>query len=159
MVPDDAFTASHTGSEVVAGTGSTTVAIRKQPKLKRSSGNATNNARLAGSRKLSGAEYGAAKGQTSLASSAMRRSLSQDFLRDQAGSLQVPSKPLQIPVQLPLQLPASKIQLAAVGTRKWLKIEASGATSVLQVVIADVSGSICSICSDMLQIITRNYAG
>ncbi len=131
MVPDDAPTVTSNTSKVVVGNGNP--AVRKQPKLKRSSGSATNIARPSGPRKLSNAEYGAAKGQAGFASSTMRRSLSQDFARDSESSLQRPSKPLQVPVQLPLQLPVTKVHLAAVGTRKWLKIEASGATSVLQV--------------------------
>ncbi|DBA67446.1 TPA: hypothetical protein ACH3X2_001730 [Trebouxia sp. C0005] len=130
MVPDDAPTVTSNTSKNVVGNGNPSV--RKQPKLKRSSGSATNIARPSGPRKLSNAEYGAAKGQAGFASSTMRRSLSQDFTRDNESSLQRPSKPLQVPVQLPLQLPATKVHLAAVGTRKWLKIEASGATSVLQ---------------------------
>ena len=129
MVPDDAPTVTSNTSKVVVGNGN--LVVRKQPKLKRSSGSATNIARPSGPRKLSNAEYGAAKGQAGFASSTMRRSLSQDFTSE--SSLQRPSKPLQVPVQLPLQLPATKVHLAAVGTRKWLKIEASGATSVLQV--------------------------
>ena len=133
MVPDDVATAPDAASKTVPGASSNSVTFRKQPKLKKSSGSATNIARPSASRKLSGSEYVNAKGQAGLASSAMRRSLSQHFVRDYESSLQRPSKPLQIPVQLPLQLPASKVQLAAVGTRKWLKIEASGATSILQV--------------------------
>ena len=42
-------------------------------------------------------------------------------------------------LNMALQLPASKVHLAAVGTRKWLKIDASGATSILQVLIADAA--------------------
>ncbi|DBB04051.1 TPA: hypothetical protein ACH3X1_013106 [Trebouxia sp. C0004] len=130
MVPDEVPTVTSNISKVVIGNANP--AVRKQPKLKRSSGSATNIARPSGPRKLSNAEYGAAKGQAGFASSTMRRSLSQDFIRDSESSLQRPSKPLQVPVQLPLQLPATKVHLAAVGTRKWLKIESSGATSVLQ---------------------------
>ncbi len=133
MVPDDVPTVTSNVSKVAVGNGNPAITLRKQPKLKRSSGSATNIARPSVPRKLSNAEYGAAKGQAGFASSTMRRSLSQDFTRDSESSLQRPSKPLQIPVQLPLQLPATKVHLAAVGTRKWLKIEASGATSVLQV--------------------------
>ncbi len=131
MVPDDAPTVTSNTSMVVVGNGNPAVRKQAAPKLKRSSGSATNIARPSGPRKLSNAEYGAAKGQAGLVSPTMRRSLSQDFASE--STLQRPSKPLQIPVQLPLQLPATKVHLAAVGTRKWLKIEASGATSVLQV--------------------------
>ena len=106
-------------------------AVRKQPALKRSSGGAS---RPAGARKNSGAEYGSSKGQATVT---FRRSLSQtEFTKDfDTGitGLQRPSKPVQLPVQLPLQLPAGKVQLTAVGVRKWLKIEASGSTSILQV--------------------------
>lgn len=108
-----------------------TTAIRKQPALKRSSGGAS---KPAGNRKNSGAEYG--KGQTTVT---FRRSVSQtDFTKDFDDGItgfQRPSKPVQVPTQLPLQLPAGKVQLTAVGVRKWLKIEASGFTSILQVAV------------------------
>ena len=101
----------------------------KQPKLKRSSGSATVTTRPSASRKTS-ADYVNAKGATP---STMRRAMSQDFVREGEHALQRPSRPVQAPVQLPIQLPAGKAQLAALGTRKWLKIEASGATSIMQV--------------------------
>ena len=102
-------------------------AVRKQqPALRRSSGGPS---RPAGARKNSGAEYGNGKNQAVT----FRRSLSQtEFTRDFDTGLQRPSKPVQLPMQLPLQLPAGKVQLTAVGVRKWLKIEASGFTSILQ---------------------------
>ena len=101
----------------------------KQPKLKRSSGSATVTTRPSISRKTS-ADYANTKGATT---STMRRAMSQDFVREDENALQRPSRPVQAPVQLPIQLPAGKAQLAALGTRKWLKIEASGATSIMQV--------------------------
>ena len=107
------------------------IAARKQPALKRSSGSATSASKTTGARKNSGAEYGNPKAPAAVT---FRRSLSQtEFTSDFEAGLQRPSKPLQVPVKLPLQLPAGKAQLTAVGVRKWLRIEASGSTSILQV--------------------------
>lgn len=126
MGPDSTSAAPADGSKSASST-----AVRKQPVLKRSSGGATSASKPAGTRKNSGAEYGSAKSQAAVT---FRRSLSQtELTRDFELGLQRPSKPLQLPMQLPLQLPAGKAQLTAVGTRKWLKIEASGSTSIMQV--------------------------
>ncbi|KAL3154514.1 hypothetical protein ABBQ32_013975 [Trebouxia sp. C0010 RCD-2024] len=125
MVPDGNSGAPADGCKSVSGT-----AVRKQPVLKRSSGGTTSTSKPAGARKNSGAEYGSAKSQAAVT---FRRSLSQtELTKDFEVGLQRPSKPLQFPIQLPLQLPAGKAQLTAVGTRKWLKIEASGSTSIMQ---------------------------
>lgn len=141
MVPDGNSGAPADGCKSVSGT-----AVRKQPVLKRSSGGTTSTSKPAGARKNSGAEYGSAKSQAAVT---FRRSLSQtELTKDFEVGLQRPSKPLQFPIQLPLQLPAGKAQLTAVGTRKWLKIEASGSTSIMQVAMFPVLQNIqqCSLC-------------
>ena len=128
MLPDNTPAPSDVPKPI---SSSGTSAVRKQPTLKRSSGSATNASKPAGIRKNSGAEYGNPKSQAAVT---FRRSLSQtELTRELERGLQRPSKPLQVPLQLPLQLPAGKVQLTAVGMRKWLKIEASGSTSILQV--------------------------
>lgn len=108
-------------------------AAKKQPKLRRSSAGAGNTAKNVAGRKNSATEHVSSKLAPGLAVASMRKSLSQnDFVRDTEHSLQRPSKPLQVPIQVPLQLPAGRAQLAAVGTRKWLRIAADGTTSILQ---------------------------
>ena len=122
MFDENALGQSADGSKPATGT-----AVQRQPALKRSSGSATSGSKAA--RRHSGSEHG--KGQAGVM---FRRSLSQtELARDFETGFQRPSKPLQVPMQLPLQLPAGKAQLTAVGMRKWLKIEASGSTVILQV--------------------------
>lgn len=108
---------------------------KKQAKLRRNSAGAHTTSKAVISRKSSSTEHVNSKVAPGLAVASMRKSVSQDaFTKDAStdNSLQRPSKPLQIPIQLPLQLPAGKAQLAAVSTRKWLKIAADGTTSILQ---------------------------
>lgn len=113
-------------------TSSAAASVKKQPKLRRSSAGTTAGKTVAG-RKNSASEHVNNKALPGLAVANMRKSLSQsDFAQDHEHSLQRPAKPLQLPVQVPMQLPAGRAQLAAVGTRKWLKISADGATTILQ---------------------------
>lgn len=109
-----------------------TLSTKKQTKLRRNSAGA---GRAVTSRKNSATEH-VSKLAPGLAVASMRKSVSQDDFVTDANStddgLQRPTKPLQVPLQVPLQLPAGRTQLAAVGTRKWLKIAADGTTSILQ---------------------------
>ena len=155
MGPDNSSTVPVDGLKPATSTNS--AAPQKQTSLKRSSGSATTVTKSSGARKHSGAEYSNAKGQAAVT---FRRSLSQtELTRTFETGLQRPNKPLQVPLQLPLQLPAGKAQLTAVGMRKWLKIESSGSTSILQVpaVHKAEAGPLPSICAGVHQ--NSSYAG